>query len=161
MELINIIDEAIVRNASDIHITAGIPPVVRVSGELIRLGDQKLLPEDTERIANQIFELSRYKNTLNERGEIDFSFSIPHKGRFRSNIYKQRGSVAIAIRLIPMDVPDISSLNIPEPIINLWTKTRGLILVTGPTGSGKSTTIASLIKQISEPFCELFFVNKL
>lgn len=150
MELMNIIDEAVVRNASDIHIAAGIPPVVRVSGELIRLGDQKLLPEDTERIANQIFQISGYKNLLAERGEMDFSFSVPQKGRFRSNIYKQRGSISVAIRLIPMDVPDIATLNIPDPIINLWTKTRGLVLVTGPTGVGKSTTLAALIDIINE-----------
>jgi twitching motility protein PilT len=150
MELLKIVDEAVLRNASDIHISAGIPPVIRVSGELIRLGEQKLLPEDTERIANQIFEISGRKNTLYDKGEIDFSFSIAQKGRFRSNIYLQRGSVAIAIRLIPMDVPDISTLNIPDPIINLWTKTRGLILVTGPTGVGKSTTLAALIDTINE-----------
>jgi len=150
MDLNFIIDEAIIRNASDIHIAAGIPPVVRVSGELIRLGEQRLLPADTESIANQIFEIAGYKNNLNERGEIDFSFSVSHKGRFRANIYKQRGSVAIAIRLIPMDVPDITTLNIPDDIINLWTKTRGLILVTGPTGVGKSTTLAALIDIINE-----------
>lgn len=150
MELIDIINEAVLRNASDIHIAAGIPAVIRVSGELIRLGDQKLLPADTERIANQIFEIAGYKNTIDERGEIDFSFSVPQKGRFRSNIYKQRGSVAVAIRLIPMDVPDITTLNIPDPIINLWNKTRGLILVTGPTGVGKSTTLAALIDIINE-----------
>jgi twitching motility protein PilT len=150
MELSRIIDEAVVRNASDIHIAAGIPPVIRVSGELIRLGEERLLPADTERIANQIFEISGYKNLVHERGEMDFSFSVPQKGRFRSNIYKQRGSIAIAIRLIPMDVPDIASLNIPDPIINLWQKTRGLILVTGPTGVGKSTTLAALIDTINE-----------
>ncbi|MBE5812277.1 MAG: type IV pilus twitching motility protein PilT [Clostridiales bacterium] len=150
MELSQIIEEAVLRNASDIHITAGIPPVVRVSGELIRLGDQRLLPEDTERIANQIFEIAGYKNVLSERGEVDFSFSVPQKGRFRSNIYKQRGSIAIAIRLIPMDVPDISTLNIPDAIINLWSKNRGLVLVTGPTGVGKSTTLAALIDVINE-----------
>lgn len=150
MELFTIIDEAVKRNASDIHIAAGIPPVVRVSGELIRLGDQRLLPEDTERIANQIFEIAGYKNQVAEKGEMDFSFSVAQKGRFRSNIYKQRGSVSIAIRLIPMDVPDIATLNIPDSIINLWTKTRGLILVTGPTGVGKSTTLAALIDLINE-----------
>lgn len=150
MELLNIIEEAVTRNASDIHIAAGIPPVVRVSGELIRLGEQRLLPADTEKIANQIFEISGYKNVLDERGEVDFSFSVPQKGRFRSNIYKQRGSVAIAIRLIPMDVPDIATLNIPDAIVNLWQKTRGLILVTGPTGVGKSTTLAALIDIINE-----------
>lgn len=150
MELLNIIEEAVTRNASDIHIAAGIPPVVRVSGELIRLGEQRLLPADTERIANQIFEISGYKNIVDERGEVDFSFSVPQRGRFRSNIYKQRGSVAIAIRLIPMDVPDITTLNIPDAIVNLWQKTRGLILVTGPTGVGKSTTLAALIDIINE-----------
>lgn len=149
MELSTIIDEAVIRNASDIHITAGVPPIVRISGELIRLGDERLLPDDTERIANQIFEIAGYKNVIHERGEIDFSFSVPQRGRFRCNIYKQRGSIAIAIRLIPMDVPDITTLNIPDAIINLWTKTRGLILVTGPTGVGKSTTLAALIDVIN------------
>ena len=150
MDLISIINQAIISKASDIHITAGIPPVIRVNGELSRLGDEKLTPTDTAEMANQIFTSSGRPNTLAEKGEVDFSFSVPQKGRFRANIYKQRGSVAIAIRIIPMDIPDAASLNIPEAVTNLWSKTRGLVLVTGPTGVGKTTTLASIINLINE-----------
>lgn len=150
MNLIEIIDNAIKMGASDIHITPGTPPVIRSSGELIRLGEEKLMPEDTKELSEEIFSYEDYSEILNRKGEVDFSFAINKKGRFRVNIFKQRGSIAIAIRLIPMEIPEISTLNIPEPIIELSQKTRGLVLVTGPTGAGKSTTLAALINLINE-----------
>jgi len=150
MKLIEIIDEAIASGASDIHITVGSPAIIRCSGELLRIGETKLMPEDTNELANEIFAYADYREILEKRGEIDFSFSISQRGRFRANIYKQRGSVAIALRLIPLEVPDIKTLNIPDVIIDLWQKQRGLVLVTGPTGAGKSTTLASIINLINE-----------
>jgi len=150
MTLLEILDEAMKSGASDIHITAGTPPLLRCNGELIRIGENKLLPQDTEALANEIFAYVNHKEIFERRGEVDFSFSINQRGRFRVNIYKQRGSVAIALRLIPMEVPDVRSLNIPDTIIDLWQKQRGLVLVTGPTGAGKSTTLASIINLINE-----------
>jgi len=150
MKLLDIIDNAIRGGASDIHITVGTQPVIRCNGELVRLGEEKLSPQDTADLADEIFVYADYKKVFEERGEMDFSFSEPSRGRFRVNVYKQRGSVAIAIRLISSDIPDAKNLNIPEVITNLAQKQRGLILVTGPTGSGKSTTLASLIDIINQ-----------
>lgn len=149
MNLLEIIDTAVRSGASDIHITVGSPPIMRCTGELVRLGEVKLMPEDTSALADEIFAYANYKEIFEKRGEADFSFSEGDRGRFRVNIYKQRGSIAIAIRLIPMEIPGVKELNLPEVIVNLSQKQRGLVLVTGPTGAGKSTTLASLIDLIN------------
>jgi len=150
MTLEQIIKAAYTNNASDIHITPGTPPVIRASGELLRFGKDKLMPDDTEALAKEIFAISDYSKKFEENGEVDFSFALGEYGRFRANIYKQRGSVAIAIRLIPMEIPQLSTLGIPESVIKLSEKNRGLVLVTGPTGAGKSTTLAALVNLINE-----------
>jgi len=150
MDLNTIIKTAYENNASDIHVTAGTPPVIRCSGELLRLGEEKLMPDDTVAIANEIFKIADYSKKLEENGEVDFSFAISEYGRFRANIYKQRGSTAIAIRLIPKEIPEVQKLGLPESVIKLANKSRGLVLVTGPTGAGKSTTLAALVNIINE-----------
>lgn len=150
MDLDKIIKAAFENNASDIHVTSGTPPVIRCSGELLRVGDDKMMPEDTLAIAKEIFEIADYSKKFEDQGEVDFSFAYKNYGRFRVNIYKQRNSVAIAIRLIPMEIPKLSTLGIPESVIKLAEKNRGLVLVTGPTGAGKSTTLASIINLINE-----------
>ena len=150
MELQQLISIAVENGASDIHITPGTPPIIRCNGELLRVGKEKLMPEETEALANEIFAISDYKEPFEQRGEIDFSFAMGEYGRFRVNVYKQRGSIAVAIRLIPMEIPEISSLCLPDSVVKLAYKTRGLVLVTGPTGAGKSTTLAALINKINE-----------
>lgn len=150
MDLKQIISVAVEHGASDIHITPGTPPIIRCNGELLRVGKDKLTSDETCTLANEIFDIADYKKVFEERGEIDFSFALGELGRFRVNVYKQRGSIAIAIRLIPMEIPEINSLGLPESVIKLAYKTRGLILVTGPTGAGKSTTLAALINKINE-----------
>lgn len=149
MNLEQIVSIALKNGASDIHLTPGTPPVIRCSGELLRIGEEKLMPDDTLALANEIFAINDYKEKFESKGEVDFSFAMPQKGRFRVNIFKQRGSVAIAIRTIPMDIPDIKFLELPESVVKLTSKTRGLVLVTGPTGAGKSTTLAALINKIN------------
>lgn len=149
MKLEQIISTAIKNGASDIHLTPGTPPVIRCSGELLRIGDDKLMPDDTLALAKEIFAINDYSEKFEKKGEVDFSFAMAKMGRFRVNIFKQRGSVAIAIRTIPMDIPDINYLEIPESVVKLTSKTRGLVLVTGPTGAGKSTTLAALINKIN------------
>ena len=149
MKLEQIISTAIKNGASDIHLTPGTPPVIRCSGELLRIGDEKLMPDDTLALAKEIFAINDYSEKFEKKGEIDFSFAIAKMGRFRVNIFKQRGSIAIAIRTIPMEIPDINYLEIPESVVKLTGKTRGLVLVTGPTGAGKSTTLAALINKIN------------
>lgn len=141
--------EAKKRKASDLHITVGVPPILRIFGELQYLEHEKLMPEMTEKIIESIMN-SKQKEHFEQYGEVDFSFSISTIGRFRVNAFKQRGSKAAAIRLVDSKIPDPATLGLPSSVIDLYTKKRGLILVTGPTGSGKSTTLASLIGQINK-----------
>lgn len=136
------------KGASDLHITVGIPPKCRVHGILVSLGENKLLPSDTNRIIWPMLT-DQLKQKLEKNGEIDFSYSIPNLGRYRVNVFKQRGSYAAAIRLVGTVIPHPKTLGIPESVLELTKKKRGLVLVTGPTGSGKSTTLASLIDVIN------------
>ena len=135
--------------ASDVHLTVGLPPRVRVHGELVDLNYPKLLPSDVQNIIFSIMNEHQTK-ILNEKGEVDFAFSVNNIGRFRVNVFKQRGSVACAIRIVGTIIPKPEILGIPESVVELYSKKRGLVLVTGPTGSGKSTTLASLIDKIND-----------
>ena len=134
--------------ASDVHITVGIPPKMRVNGNLITMAYPRLLPDDTQKIAYSTTNTVQ-RERFEERGEYDMSFSIPELGRYRVNAYKQRGSAALALRLVGTQVPAPEKLGVPESVINLYERKRGLILVTGPTGSGKSTTLAAIIDKIN------------
>lgn len=134
--------------ASDLHITVGMPPVYRVNGELVSYSDDKLMPEDTRDIVYQIMNEVQIQK-FESHGEIDFSFGIPSLGRYRVNAYRQRATVAAALRRIPFEVPHIDDLGLPEVVKNFIHKRQGLVLVTGPTGSGKSTTLAAMIQQIN------------
>ena len=143
-----ILREAKEAGASDVHLTVGIPPKMRVNGDLLTMNYSRMLPADTLDILISVMtETQREK--FEERGEYDFSFSIPNCGRFRVNAYKQRGSVAIAFRLVGTQVPSPEELGVPESVIDLYQRKRGLVLVTGPTGSGKSTTLAAIIDKIN------------
>ncbi|MCM1307663.1 MAG: type IV pilus twitching motility protein PilT [Butyrivibrio sp.] len=135
--------------ASDVHITVGIPPRMRVSGGLVTMDYPRLMPPDTDNMIKDIMN-ERQIEMLNEKGEVDFSFSIPALGRYRVNVFRQRGSLAAAIRLVGTQIPKPEELGLPRSVIELARKKRGLVLVTGPTGSGKSTTLASLIDRINE-----------
>ncbi len=136
-------------DASDIHITVGLPPRVRVRGDLVNLDFPKLMPEDTKTIITSVMnDVQREK--YEEKGEVDFSVSVPALGRYRVNAFRQRGSMACAMRVVGTTIPTPESLGLPDSVIDLYTRKRGLILVTGPTGSGKSTTLASLIDRINE-----------
>lgn len=134
--------------ASDLHITVGVPPKMRVNGHLITMDYDRMLPPDTLRLLDQIMS-EQQKEKFQRDGEHDMSFSIPNLGRYRVNAYKQRGSVAIALRLVGTQVPSPEVLGVPESVIDLYQRKRGLVLVTGPTGSGKSTTLAAIIDKIN------------
>jgi twitching motility protein PilT len=138
-------------NASDLHITVGIPPKCRVNGELVNIFDKKMMPTDTKDLVEQIIP-NRLVEYFNKVGEADFSYAIKGVGRFRVNIFKQRGTLSFVIRLVNTVIPDPKSLGLPESVLNLTMKKRGLVLVTGPTGSGKSTTLASLIDIINNNY---------
>ena len=141
--------EAVERRASDIHLTVGVPPTLRINGALVRLNLPPLGPADTLRLFESIAPEER-QTYFRQNGEVDFSHTIHGLSRFRVNAFRQRGSVAIAVRLIPEQVPTLDQLELPEVVATLARKPRGLILVTGPTGSGKSTTMAAMINLINE-----------
>lgn len=130
--------------ASDIHFTAGCPPYYRIDGVLTPLKGDKLQPTDLEALRLLILD-NRHRNELETNGQTDMAYAIPRVGRFRVNVYKQRGTLASAMRCLPFSIPDADSLGIPAEVQALTAKKRGLVLVTGPTGSGKSTTLASLV----------------
>jgi twitching motility protein PilT len=136
------------KKASDLHITVGVSPKCRINGELVDMGFDKLSPEDTETLIMPIVP-SRLKEKLITNGEVDFSYSIAGLGRYRVNVFKQRGSFALVIRIINMTIPSPEALGLASSVVDLAKKKRGLILVTGPTGSGKSTTLSSLIDVIN------------
>jgi twitching motility protein PilT len=149
MNILDLLSTTIEKKASDLHITVAVPPMIRVNGSLQRLGDQSLTPQDTIDIGRQLLSAKQLQE-LEARGELDLSYSNPGLGRFRVNIYKQRGSYGIAIRVVSLTIPTIEELGMPPVLYELARKPRGLILVTGPTGSGKSTTLAAMVDYINK-----------
>lgn len=135
--------------ASDIHLTVGVPPVMRINGELKKYGKENLLPADTEGMAKAIIPDQMWEK-FKEKGELDFSYGLPGISRFRVNTYFQRSCIAMAIRVIPTRIPTLDELDLPEVLKKIAHKPQGLFLVTGPTGSGKSTTLASIISYMNE-----------
>jgi len=143
-----LLEEMTRKKASDLHITAGVPPQLRIDGRIVSTAHQVLAPEDTSRLAYSILTEEQKKRFESSR-ELDLSFGIQGLSRFRANVFLQRGVVSAAIRQIPYTVPTFEELGIPTVIADITTKQKGLLLVTGPTGSGKSTTLAALINKIN------------
>lgn len=147
------IDEFLIKaleiGASDLHITVGVPPIVRVNGKLMPLKYPKLMPKDTQELIYSILTQEQ-RDILERNFEYDTSYSIPGKGRFRVNVYFQRGTIAAAFRSIPFKIPTVEELRLPLVVKDFAMKPRGFVVVTGPTGSGKSTTLAALINIINE-----------
>jgi len=136
-------------NASDLHLTAGSPPVIRVRGDLERIPDvPKMTPENTREMVYRIVSTEQQK-VLETKRQLDFSYTLPGLARFRVNAYFQRSAVGAAFRLIPAEIKTLQQLALPDRLYELCEKPRGLVLVTGPTGSGKSTTLASLLDKIN------------
>ncbi len=150
--MLQLLEEVVKRGGSDLHVAPGSPPRVRVLGELIPLTEYgTLTPTDTKNLIYSVLTDSQ-KKRLEEELELDFSFGMKNVARFRGNAYFQRNTLAAAFRLIPFEIPDFDSLGLPSVIKSFAHKDKGLVLVTGPTGSGKSTTLASLIKIINETY---------
>jgi len=144
-----LLERMVERDASDLHVTTGTPPVIRVRGEVERLGDfDPLTSEETQQLLYRILS-SEQQKLLELNRQLDFSHSIPGLARFRVNVYFQRESIGAAFRLIPTELKTLEELGIPSSLHALAEKPRGLVLVTGPTGSGKSTTLAALIDEIN------------
>src|SRR4051812_32899197 len=146
----DILLKVVEHKASDLHITSGAPPTLRVCGSLVPLeGLPNLTPTDTREIVYAILS-STQRQTLETDWQLDFAYSVPGVGRFRVNTFFQRGTLAAAFRLIPSETVPIEQLGLPSVIREFSKKPRGIVLVTGPTGSGKSTTLASMIDEINE-----------
>jgi len=150
IEINELLKISVEKNASDIFITVGIPPTLKIDGNLVKLEHSKLSPEDTESLIMKLFKLDEHYQDYLKNGDKDFSISLKGVGRFRVDVYKQRGSMAAAIRVLKFDSNKVKNLNIPKIVLDFHKKTKGLIIVTGPTGSGKSTTISAIIDLINK-----------
>jgi len=148
MQLDEFLKKMVESGGSDAHLKVGMPPGVRVSGVLMPQGDESLRPQQTEEIARALLDEQQWKE-FEERGDMDCSYSIAGVARFRVNVLRQRGSISIVLRNIPAKVPTFDDLGLPDICKALVAKPRGLVLVTGPTGSGKSTTLAAMINLIN------------
>ena len=150
MQSINeILTEAITLKASDIHITVGVPVMIRLRGELCPLNDDVLTSSIVTALVHEIIPQDHFES-FQENYQLDFSHSIPGVSRFRVNAYYQRGQMALAIRPIPNKIPTFEELELPPILKAFMDKPRGLVLVTGPTGSGKSTTLAAMINYVNQ-----------
>ncbi len=149
MNIKSILEAMIAKGGSDLHLKAGLPPVTRVDGKLIHLDFDRPSPKDMETIAEQILtppQKDRFKNTR----EVDFAFGVSGLARFRANFYVQRGSIAMVFRHVPVEIKSVDELELPEILKELSMKPRGLMFVTGTVGSGKSTTLAAMVREINE-----------
>ncbi|MEG0803951.1 MAG: ATPase, T2SS/T4P/T4SS family, partial [Pygmaiobacter sp.] len=151
MELTVELKNAVERGASDVFIVAGRPLAYKVNGQLSDVGAEILMPPDTDALLRQIYRLAGERDieALLRTGDDDFSFAIPGISRFRVSAYRQRNSLAAVVRIITFDLPDPALLHIPNSILSLSERSRGLVLVTGSAGSGKSTTLACIIDRIN------------
>jgi twitching motility protein PilT len=144
-----LLEQVSARSASDLHLTAHTPPVIRVRGQLERLSDfEALTPEDTRELLYRMLSTEQQKQ-LEIKRQLDFSHAVPGLARFRVNVYFQRESLGAAFRLIPDEIKSAEELGLPAVLVELSTRPRGLVLVTGPTGSGKSTTLATMLDEIN------------
>lgn len=149
LNMVDLLLKALELKASDLHITSNLPPIYRVNGNLFPLENSTFLTADAAKtLINELLDENHHKR-LEEFGEVDFSYVIRGTSRFRVNVYMQRKSLAAAIRIIVPNIPSIDELGLPEILKSLAMKPRGLVLVTGPTGSGKSTSLAAMVRHIN------------
>ncbi|MBI3610949.1 MAG: type IV pilus twitching motility protein PilT [Nitrospirae bacterium] len=146
--LYQLLQTLIEKGASDLHITTGTPPQIRVDGDLVPLNMPAMTPAETKQLVYSVLTDAQ-KHKFEEENELDFSFGLKGLSRFRANVFMQRGAVAAAIRTIPFKIMTYDELGLPAVVRDLMNKPRGLILVTGPTGSGKSTTLATMIDTVN------------
>ena len=149
VSLRELLEQMVKMEASDLHLTVGSPPVIRVDGKLQRLNYDMLNSEETKKLGYSMLN-EKQKMKFEQNSELDFSFGIEKMSRFRCNMFMQRGNLAVAIRQIPYKIKTFEELGLPQVISDLSKLPRGLVLVTGPTGSGKSTTLASIIDKINK-----------
>ena len=150
-DLNEILIQSVKERASDIHFTSGRAPSYRVDGVLAPIMGERLTPQMLEDILLPLID-KRHREELEETGQTDFAYAISGVGRFRVNVFKQRGTLAAVMRSLPFNIPEPEDLGIPREVVEMTSRKRGLVLVTGPTGSGKSTTLASLIHVINRTY---------
>lgn len=149
----NYLEETVMQNASDLHVIAGVPPTFRVDGKLLPAQEPALTPDQAKQLVYEALRDEQVKR-LEANKEIDFSLSFSNKARFRVNAYVQKGTVAAAFRTIPLVIPQIENLGLPEVVKSFTTLRQGFVLITGPTGHGKSTTLAAILDKINEQRAE-------
>ncbi len=149
LDIVDLLNLAVERGASDLVLTVGLPPMIKIDGEFHPSEHEPLNPQETRRLMYALMDEKQQRN-FEEDKELDFSFSLPGKGRFRVNVFMQRGSVGGVLRVVPTLIKSFEDLGLPKNIGDLALSPRGLFLVTGPTGSGKSTTLASMVDYINE-----------
>ncbi len=149
MNILDVLRVAMEKETSDIFLVAGLPVTFKIQGHQHRYGE-RMMPELIDQLVDQIYQVSKRDRRLMEQGiDDDFSFAVPHLGRFRVNVFRQRGSMAAVIRVIHFGLPDPAKLGIPEAVLSLAEEKKGLVLVTGSAGAGKSTTLACMIDRIN------------
>ena len=144
----DLLREMVQRGSSDLHICCDVPPIIRIDGELVGMNYEKFTPMQTQRMMYDILSDEQIQR-FEDHWELDFSYSLKKLSRFRVNIFKDKGTVASAFRLIPMKIPTLKELGLPAVLETITRRPRGLVLVTGPTGSGKSTSLAAMVHQIN------------
>lgn len=150
MQILEILKSSLDQGGSDLFLLPGSAPCIKAQGKMVRLAGERLTPATSRELIEQIYESAhRSMAGLDASGDDDFSFSVPGLGRFRCNAYKQRSSLAAVIRIVPFGLPNSEDMHIPQTIMDLYKVKNGLVLVTGPAGSGKSTTLACLIDKIN------------
>lgn len=151
MDIIVLLRQAVSRQASDIFIVAGLPVSYRANGRICRGEEGKLMPPETKECVEELYKLADNRDIgiLEQRGDDDFSFAVSGLSRFRVSAYKQRGALSAVIRVITFDLPEPKKIGIPESVINFCNLSKGMVLVTGPAGSGKSTTLACMVDKIN------------
>lgn len=148
LEMRDILNMAVKAGASDVHVTVGIPPKMRVNGSLVFMPYENLTEEDTDALARAVLNEGQYGRFM-QQGEYDLSLSVEGAGRCRANFFRRQGTTAAAFRIVASEIPSPEALGVPSSIMDLYQRKRGLVLVTGPTGSGKSTTLAAIIDKVN------------
>lgn len=148
MDLVDVLRQVLERNASDLHISVGLPPMIRIKGKLEPLDYPRISSNDSRDLIYSVLTQDQ-RQRLETDWDLDFSYSLPGDARFRVNAYFQRNSLGAAFRLIPIEIKNVDQLGLPKVLHELAAKPRGFVLVTGPTGSGKSTTLAAMVDEVN------------
>lgn len=151
MNVMELLTSAVEQNAADIFLIPGMPFSYKIGGRIICQGDNRIMPDEMDKMITEIYGLAKNRgmDKVQSHGDDDFSFAIPGVSRFRASVFRQRGSLAGIIRVVRFELPDAGQLHLPDSIIGVSRLTKGMVLVTGPAGSGKSTTLACIIDEIN------------